>query len=305
MSDYYSYNTFLQERFGCRVYKIAIDGGFSCPNRDGTKSNLGCIFCDARGSSALVHPPGTSIKEQVLKNIEVRKKRYGGKKFIVYFQSFTNTYASALHLKKLYDEAVFAHPDICGLSISTRSDCVDEEKLSLIASYKKHLPYVSIEYGLQTIHEKTLKRINRCETHQDFVKALALTTSFDIDSMVHVILGLPGETRADMLATADFIAKNPIKGVKIHMLVAAEGTPLGEMYLKKEWCPLTFDEYVSLACDFLERLPPTCAILRLSGNGHPDHLIAPHWIYDYKKAVVIAIQQELQKRHSKQGNFFT
>lgn len=300
---YYNYNAYLQKRFGCRVYKIAVDAGFTCPNRDGTKGVNGCIFCDERGSSALVHPLNTSIKDQILKNIDFRQKKFKSKKFIIYFQSFTNTYAPPDILKKIYDEALFAHPDICGISIATRGDSVDQEKLELIASYKKKFPFVSIEYGLQTIHDKTLIAINRCETHQDFLNAYNLTSKLNIDIITHVILGLPNESREEILQTADFIASHKIQGVKIHLLVALKGTRLAEKFIKKEWHPLSFVEYVQLTADFLERLPPHVPILRLSGNGHPFQNIAPHWIIDYRKEVREAIQNELKKRGSWQGKF--
>ena len=293
---YRSYHDFLTETFGCRVYKVSIDAGFTCPNRDGTKGVGGCIFCDETGSSSQTHKDVVSIEQQVQQNIRIRKTRYKAKKFIAYFQSFTNTYASPSHLKHLYDQAVHAHPDIVGLAISTRSDCVDEEKIALIASYKKQLPYVSVEYGLQTMHDKTLKKLNRHETFQDFKTALSLTNQYELDHCVHVILGLPGETREDMLETANALYRLDVRGVKIHLLTAMKNTPLAKLYTRGKWEPLSFDTYIALVCDFIQRLPPNCVIHRLSGSGHPMDILAPSWIYKKKGAIIHAVNEELSKR---------
>lgn len=301
---YYSYNNYLKEKFACRVYKVSIDAGFTCPNRDGTKGFGGCTFCDETGSSSRTHLQGTSITKQVQKNIAIRKSRYKAKKFIAYFQSHTNSYAPTNQLKKIYDEAIEADPDIIGLTISTRPDCIDEKKLALIASYKKRLPYVSIEYGMQTKHDKTLKAINNCSTHNDFLKAIELTKKYDLDHCVHVILGLPNEGRKQLLETANTLAKLDIQGIKIHLLVAMENTPLAQSYLRGKWHPLTFEEYIPLVCDFIERLPPSCVIHRLSGNGHPKHLVAPRWAYDRRNDVRKAITDLLSKRSTRQGSLY-
>ncbi len=297
-----SYNSYLQELFHARVYKISIDGGFTCPNRDGTKGRGGCIYCDEKGSSSRAHAPATPIREQVIKNIAVRKSRYRAEKFIAYFQSFTNTYAPCATLKKLYDEAIFASPDIVGLSIATRADSIDEEKLSLIASYQQNLPYVQIEYGLQTIHNRTLSSLNRCESFEDFLHALTLTRQFPIHHCVHVILGLPGESKKEELQTADMLAKLKIEGVKIHFLVALQNTPLALQYQQGLFHPLSFEEQIMRLADFLERLPPETVIHRLSGNGHPQKLIAPLWMKERKKEIVPCLIQEFIKRNTKQGS---
>lgn len=300
-----SYNSYLQELFQTRVYKISIDAGFSCPNRDGTKGVGGCIYCDEKGSSSRTQHRGTPIQEQILKNMAVRKSRYKAEKFIAYFQSYSNTYAPVAHCKKLYDEAVFSSPDIIGLSISTRPDCIDEEKLELIASYQKHLPYLQIEYGLQTIHNPTLERLNRCERFEDFLHAFSLTKKFPIHLCAHVILGLPGETRKDMLQTAEMLAKLKVEGVKIHSLAAMKATPLARQYLEGLWKPLGFEESIALIADFLERLPPDTIIHRLSGGGHPQHLVAPLWMKERKNEVLPFLVKEFNKRNSRQGSCYT
>lgn len=298
---FYSYNDHLKKLFNCRVYKVSIDAGFTCPNRDGSKGVGGCTFCDETGSSSRLNTIETPIREQVLNNIKVRRSRFKSGKFIAYFQSNTNTYAPVEQLQKLYDEAVDAHPDIVGLAISTREDCIDEEKIALISSYRERLPYVSVEYGMQTIHDRTLASINRCSKHSDFLRALELTQKYDLDYCVHVILGLPGESREDQLKTAEALAKMGVRGVKIHLLVAMDKTPLAKSYERGKWSPLSFEEYVSLVCDFIERLPSNCVIHRLSGNGHPLHVVAPKWMSQRKGEVIKAISQTLINRKTYQG----
>lgn len=299
---FYSYNEDLKKKFGCRVYKVSIDAGFTCPNRDGSKAFKGCIFCDEQGSSSRTNQQRVSIKDQILTNIQVRRSRYRAEKFIAYFQSFTNTYAPVRRLKALYDEAIQAHPDIIGLAISTRADCVDEEKLALIASYRSRVPYVCVEYGLQTIHEKTLKLLNRHETHEEFAQAMRLTQNLGLDHCVHVILGLPYESHSEMLETANAIAKYNVQGVKIHYLVVMERTVLAEQYALGALRMLSMEEAIVLTCDFLERLPNNCIIYRIGGNGHPCYAIAPDWVWKKKKEVIEGIVQEFKRRNTRQGS---
>jgi len=289
-----SFNNYIKERFDHPVYKVSVDAGFTCPNRDGAKGYNGCIFCNG-GSSARTQDPSKSIEHQILNNIKIRLQQCPDAKFIVYFQSYSNTYASADRLHKLYDLAISVHPDIIGLAISTRPDCVDQEKLSLIAGYQKKLPYVCLEYGMQTIHNHSLRLTNRGENHEDFLKAWALTKQLQIETCVHVILGLPGESEQDQLATADFIAKEKIDGVKIHALVAMRDTVLEQMYYNGEWQPLTYEEYIRLASKFIARLHPQCVIHRLSGNGHPRLIVAPDWIVKNKTKIPYDIAKQLSQ----------
>lgn len=301
MSYFNSYHDSLQKKFGCRVYKVSIDAGFTCPNRDGTKGLGGCIFCDEKGSSSRTNAPKVSITDQMIKNIRVRRSRYGAQKFIAYFQSFTNTYAPVDQLKSLYDEALAVDPDIIGLAISTRADCIDEEKLALIASYRSRVPYVCVEYGLQTMHDKTLQKLNRHETHEDFTKAILLTQKYELDHCVHVILGLPEESHSDVMKTANRIAELRIPGVKIHYLVVMEHTKLAVQNAQGKVQLLGMDEAVTLTCDFLERLPKECVIYRIGGNGHPRHAIAPEWVWQKKREVVEKINEEFCRRGTRQG----
>lgn len=301
---YRPYSQFLKELFGCRVYKVSIDGGFTCPNRDGSKGIGGCTFCDETGSSSRTNEKKTPITQQILTNIAHRQKRFRAKKFIAYFQSYTNTYSRTERLKKLYDEALAAHPDIVGLAISTRPDCVDAEKLDLIASYRDKVPYVSIEYGMQTIHNRSLGRVNRLETFEDFEVAYRLTKERGLDHCVHIILGMPGESHADMMATADKMAELGVDGVKIHMLVAMENTPLAAEALAGQWQPMSWEAYVTTCVDFIERLHPECIIHRVSGNGHFKHVVAPSWMASKRQEVMEAIEEEFQRRGTRQGSLY-
>ena len=303
MTFYYnSFNQYMINLFGCTVYKVTIDAGFTCPNRDGSKGRDGCIFCPTSGASSLVHK-NASIKEQIEENCKIRKTRYHAQKFIAYFQSFTNTYAPCQKLKTIYDQTL-GYKDIIGLSIATRADCIDEEKLKLINSYKDYFPYVNVEYGMQSMHNKTLKEINQCSTLQDLEKALEITQKYNLEYTLHVILNLPGESKEDQLQTADYLAKIGVPNIKIHLLCAMKNTLLANMHAKGLWKSINFEEYISLICDFLERLPPNTIIHRLGGGGHPKEVIDPTWLYVKKDNIVTKVNEELQRRNSHQGSFF-
>ena len=213
MERYFGFNRFLRERFGTRVHKISLDAGLSCPNRDGTISTKGCIFCDSRGSgTGALMEHGIEIEEQIRRSKGFFSRRYKAKKFIAYFQSFTNTYGTVERLKDLYDRAV-ADNDIVGLSVGTRPDCITEDVLSLLASYKDSY-MVWLELGLQSASDETLRRINRGHDVACFEKAVLLASQFDLDVCAHVILGLPGEGRKEMMETARLISGLPVQGIK-------------------------------------------------------------------------------------------
>ena len=288
-----SINNYLKDKYKYRVYKVSVDGGFSCPNR---KNSKGCIFCDEKGASSQTNKINTPIKEQVLNNILIRKSRFRAQKFIVYFQSFTNTYADTTELKKKYDEALYAHKDIIGISISTRADTIDEEKIKLIASYKKKFPYVSIEYGLQSVHDKTLKKINRKESFTDFIKAIYLTKKYHLEHCVHVILGLLDETVHEQIQTAESLKKLKIQGVKIHPLMVLKNTVLEKLYNQKKYTPLFFEEYISICADFLKHLNSDCIIHRVSTSGRPEDIIAPIWTREKKEIIHFQILKALQEK---------
>ncbi len=291
---YYDLNTFLRERFGCRVQKISVDAGLSCPNRDGTLSTGGCIYCNARGSGTGAHRQGLSITDQLEKGKAFLAKRYKAKKFLAYFQSYSNTYAPVGTLDALYTEAL-AVPDVVGLSIGTRPDCVDEPKLLLLETLARdHL--IWIEYGLQSAHDETLFRINRGHDFRCFENAVKATRGRGIHICAHVILGLPGETREQMLQTADALAALEIDGVKLHLLYVIKGTPLEALYRHGSYHPLEQAEYVDLVCDFLDRLPPQTVIQRLTGDPHREELVAPLWSLD-KRATLKLIHDQLATRN--------
>lgn len=296
---YNQYSEHLKQKFGVKVYKVTLDAGFSCPNRDNTISDKGCIFCDDSGSFSQAHSNLLSIEEQLETGIETLGKRFKAKKFMSYFQAYSNTYKPVNELEKIYKSSL-THPDVVGISIGTRPDCVDSEKLKLIAGFKDDY-YTWVEYGLQSIHDKTLKLINRGHDFECFLKAYEQTKETGINVCAHVILGLPGETKEDMLATAQKLAELKVDGVKIHMLCALEGTALSKMYNEGKISLMLEEDYIQTVCDFLEILPPETTIHRLAGNGLKKELIAPRWI-GKKLDSLNKIDRELEKRNSDQGS---
>ncbi len=295
---YYPLSQYLKDKFGEKVYKITVDGGFSCPNRDGTISTGGCIFCDEGGSFSESCSNKLSVSEQAKVGMEQQFKRHGANKFIAYLQAFSNTYKPVYELKKIYNE-VLCDERIVGLSIGTRPDCVDAEKLDLIASYLDKYE-VWIEYGLQSVHNKTLNLINRGHDYECFEKAYKATKKRGIKVCAHVILGLPEETKEDMLLTAKKLAELKVDGVKFHCLCVLENSPLAKV---QNFVPLKEDEYVDIVCDFLEILPDTTVIHRLGANGKNDRLVSPLWLKK-RFGTVNKIDAELKKRNSYQGKFY-
>lgn len=298
---YYQFSEYLKTKFGKKVYKITLDAGFNCPNRDGTISSGGCIFCDDGGSFSRAHSNVLPVEQQVLTGIETLSTRFKAQKFMSYFQAYSNTYKPVDELKKIYDSAL-CHDDIVGLSIGTRPDCVDERKLDLIASYTDKYE-TWIEYGLQSMHDKTLEFINRGHSYETFLNAYNQTKERGINVGVHVILGLPNETREDMLNTIKSIAKLGVDGVKFHCLCVFPNTKLYDMYQNNEITLLEEDDYIKLACDSLEILPEKTTIHRLGGNGLQAIKVAPHWL-NKKFEILNKIDAELEKRNSWQGKFF-
>ncbi|MFC1538905.1 TIGR01212 family radical SAM protein [Candidatus Latescibacterota bacterium] len=294
---YTDLNTALRARFGERVQKITVDAGFTCPNRDNTLSTGGCIYCGSRGSGTGMFPE-KSITEQIESAKKFLGRRYKAKKFIAYFQSFSNTYAPIDTLRKLYEEAL-AIDNIVGLAIGTRPDCVAENVLELIDELAEKT-YISMEYGLQSIHDTTLKLINRGHTYQDFKDAASRTRARGIEVCAHVILGLPGENKENMLATAKALGELEIQAVKIHLLYVIRGTALHEMYERGDFRFLTREEYTDIVCDFLALLPRDTVIHRLTGDPHPGELVAPLWALE-KEANINAIRDNLRCKNIWQG----
>lgn len=295
---YNQFSAYLKNKFGAKVYKITLDAGFSCPNRDGTISTGGCIFCDDGGSFSQAHSNLLSIEEQVNIGARTLHDRFKAEKFMSYFQAYTNTYKPVNELEKIYKSAL-NHPDVVGLSIGTRPDCVEDDKLNLISDIAQDY-YTWVEYGLQSIHNKTLKKINRGHDFDCFLKAYERTKEKGINVCTHVIFGL-WETRDEILETAQKLAELKVDGVKIHMLCALKDTKLAKLYENKEIDFMSEEEYVNLVCDFLEILPQTTTIHRLAGNGLKKNLIAPRWL-GAKLDCLNKIDRELLKRNSYQGS---
>lgn len=299
---YLSFGDYLKNLFGEKVYKVTLDAGFSCPNRDGFLSREGCIFCDDSGSFSRLYSNVLPVKEQLITGMNKIREKYHANKFLAYFQAYTNTYKPVDELKNIYDEVFIEN--VVGMSIGTRPDCVDEKKLDLIASYKKDNRFIQVEYGIQSVHDKTLKLINRGHDFECFLKACQLSKERDIKICAHVILGLPNETHEDMVQTAKTLAKMNIDGIKIHMLAVMEGTKIHQMYKNGEISLMSEEEYVSTVCDFLEYLSPKTVVQRLAGNGKREFRIEPKWL-GKKLELVGKIENEFKKRGTFQGSNFS
>jgi len=295
--NYYSFNSYLKKCFNTKVHKISLNAGFTCPNKDGTLSYEGCIFCNESGFSRF-SAGGASIEHQIETSFNFLKNRFGARKFIAYFQNATNTNASITELRNAYD-VIKKYPEIVGLSIATRPDCIDEEKLGLIEGYASDYD-VWIEYGVQTIHDRTLQSIKRSHRFSDSLQAIKATARRNIKVGIHVILGLPGETYDDMMQTAHTLAYLPVSGIKFHVLHILKGTQLAHLYAEERINLLSRTEYIELVCDFLEVIDPECVILRLISDANDKILVAPSWI-NRKQDIINAIKKELEIRGSCQG----
>ncbi len=297
---YQDLNTHFRSLFGCRVHKVTVDAGLTCPNRDGTLSTGGCIYCNDDGSGTGAHGRGLSITEQIERSKARIARRFKTDKLLAYFQSFTNTYAPLERLQAIYGEAL-AVENVVGLAVGTRPDCVDEGVLDLLEGYAQdHL--IWMEYGLQSAHDRTLARINRGHDFACFERAVTATRGRNIHICAHVILGLPGESRQEMLATADAIAALKIDGIKLHLLYVVRGTALEALYRQGRYRCLAQREYARLVCEFIERLPASMIIQRLTGDPHPQELIAPSWSLKKKETVemIHALFRELNTWQGKQ-----
>lgn len=290
--EYLSFNKYLKDRFGQKVYKISLDGGFTCPNRDGNIDTRGCIFCSRGGSGDFAESRDISITEQIENGKKRVEKKIKSGKYIAYFQAFTNTYAPVETLKKKYEEAI-NHPDIVALSIATRPDCLDEDVLRLLDEINKIKP-VFVELGLQTIHQKSAKYIRRGYDLSVYDKAVKDLKKIGINVVVHVILGLPNESEEDMLETVKYVCQSGANGIKLQLLHVIDGTDLAKDYEKGLFKTLEFDEYVKLIVKCVEIIPKDIVIHRLTGDGAKKDLIAPLWSAD-KKRVLNAINKALRE----------
>jgi len=295
---YRIFSEHLKQRFGTRVHKISVDAGFGCPNRDGTRSLPGCLFCDPGGAGAVGIDRRLGVAAQIEAGKEVMVRKYRAGQFLAYFQPFSNTFAPLPRLRSLYDEAL-AVPDVVGLAVGTRPDCLDDAVCDLLADYHRRT-YFWLELGLQSRHDRTLAWLRRGHDYACFLAAYARAKARGLRVCVHLIIGLPGESREDLLATVSDMARLRVDGVKLHLLHVLAGTPLGELYRQGTFAVLGQEEYVGLVADVLERLPGETLIHRLTGDGPRATLLAPLWSLN-KWEVLNAIDAELARRGSVQG----
>lgn len=295
---YYSFDSMLKERFSQKVYKVALNGGMTCPNRDGTLGSRGCIFCSAGGSGDFAGNKEDPISVQIETQAQRLREKRNASSFIAYFQAYTNTYAPVSYLREIYTEAI-DHPDIAALSIGTRPDCLGKEVLDLLEELNHKKP-VWVELGLQTIHEKTAAYIRRGYPLSCFAAAVKELRKRKLDVIVHTILGLPGESREDILETISYLNHMDIQGIKLQLLHVLKGTDLAEDYLAGKFQVYTMEEYIDLVIDCLEHLSPEIVVHRLTGDGPKELLLAPLWS-SAKKTVLNTLHHQCKVRGAWQG----
>ena len=295
---YHSLDYMLRERFGEKVYKVTLNGGMSCPNRDGKLGTRGCIFCSAGGSGDFAADSSLSITEQIDRQISILSAKRPIHKYIAYFQAFTNTYAPVEYLEKIFTEAL-SHPGIAALSIGTRPDCLGKDVVTLLSRLNRQKP-VWVELGLQTIHEKTAAYIRRGYPLSCFEDAVRRLRKEDLEVIVHTILGLPGESTQDILNTMEYLNHQDIQGIKLQLLHVLRGTDLASDYEKGLFCTYERDEYISLVISCLEHLRPDMVIHRITGDGPKDLLIAPLWA-SRKREVLNLLHHQMKENHNYQG----
>ena len=298
---YRSLDYHLKERYGEKIYKVSLNGGMTCPNRDGTLGKGGCIFCSAGGSGDFAGDKNLSITEQINSQEAKLRTKFPARHFIAYFQAYTNTYAPADYLRRIFTEAI-SHPDIVELSIGTRPDCLPDDVLALLSDLNKMKP-VTVELGLQTIHENSARFIRRGYELPCFEKAVSELRSLGLSVVVHTILGLPNETYEDMLDTICYLNKQNIQGIKLQLLHVLKGTDLAAYYENPGFPVFTQQEYIDLIIRCLERLSPGITVHRLTGDGPKELLIAPLWS-SRKRTVLNEIHRELRARNTWQGRLY-
>ncbi|GAB4277533.1 MAG: TIGR01212 family radical SAM protein [Marinilabiliales bacterium] len=301
MKRYNDYSTYIKNKFNQRVQKISVNTGLSCPNRDGTKSRQGCIYCDNNTFSPYYCDSLLPVKDQLQIGINFFAKKYRSQKYLAYFQSYTNTYGSLDLLEKLYFEALSVD-NVIGLAIATRPDCIDDDVLKLLKKINQ-VYYVVIEFGVESTINKTLKTINRCHTFEDSVNALYLTEKYEIDAGVHLILGLPGENRNDFIYHAKQLSKLPVKTLKLHQLQIIKNTKAEKLFLSEpeQFINFSVEDYIATVVDFLEYLNPEIVIERFVSESPPDMLVAPKWGRLKNFEIITRIEKELIKRDTFQG----
>lgn len=298
---YYTWNCHLRRKFSSKVFKVSLNAGFTCPNIDGSKGCGGCTYCSDEGSGDFAGKPEDSLREQFDQVRTKLHQKWPQALYIPYFQAHTNTYAPLSTLKAYYEE-VLTYPDVVGLAIATRADCITEEIADYLAELNRRT-YLIVELGLQSTFEETGQRINRCHTYEEFLAGYELLRQRNIPICVHMINGLPGETKEMMVENFRRIAKLDLHAVKIHLLHVLKGTVIAEELKRKEFSLLSLEDYVEIVCDQLELLPPQVIIQRITGDGDKEKLIGPMW--SLKKFVVMnEIDKEMARRNSYQGRFY-
>ncbi len=299
MDRYNKFNTFLKEKFGERVLKVCIDGGFTCPNRDGKCGTSGCIFCGEKGSGE--NTRGGDISAQVLAHISSYRGERADK-FIAYFQNFSNTYADIVDLKEKYDSALVSNK-IVALAIATRPDCITDEIAELIASYKKQGLYVWVELGLQTVNNKVGLLINRGYTNEDFDNALNILNKYEIDVVTHIMVGLPQEEQNDIKDIVEFVNARNIRGIKIHSTYVIAGTALEKLYNQGRYTPIELDDYIEKVLYILTHIKKDIVVHRITGDAPKDLLIAPKWSA-HKKLVMNRVENIMASDNLLQGMYY-
>lgn len=299
---YHSLDYFLREQFGEKVYKVTLNGGMTCPNRDGTLGTRGCIFCSEGGSGDFAASASLSITQQIDSQIQQLQTKRPIQKYIAYFQAYTNTYGEIGHLRRIFTEAI-SHPKIVALSIGTRPDCLGEEVLNLLEELNAQKP-VWIELGLQTIHEKTARYIRRGYPLSCFEQAVSELSHRHISIIVHTILGLPGESKEQILETMEYLNRQPVAGIKLQLLHILKGTDLADEYRKGLIHTYSLEEYLDILIACLEHLSPDMVIHRITGDGPKNLLIAPLWS-SRKRDVLNHLHHEMKQRNTWQGKYYT
>ena len=295
---YYAYNFHLRQKFGRRVQRVSIDAKFTCPNVDGTVAIGGCTFCDNRSFSPSRRVPRQDILDQIDDGIKRLKRRYTCDDFMAYFQPATNTYAPVERLRSVYEQAL-SHPQVVAMAIGTRSDCVPDDVLDLLQEMATRT-YLTVEFGMQTMHDRSLDWMNRGHHHDSFVDAVERSRGRGFEVCAHVIFGLPGESHENMLATVRELVRLRVDAVKLHNLYAVKNTPLAEQVQQGEVTLMERDAYIRVLVEALELLPASTIVERISGEAPPDYFVAPSWCLD-KPAVRQALQHELEQRDTWQG----
>lgn len=295
---YNSFGSYIKKKFNTTVYKVNVDAGFTCPNRDGTIGTTGCIYCNNDSFRPNSCKPTLSLNEQIRNGITHIRKRYKAKKFLVYFQPYTNTYAPVDELERLYKEAL-SEPSVIGLAIGTRPDTVDEEKILLLEELAKRY-FILIEYGMQSIYDRTLEFINRGHDYSTFLKALDMTKDRGIFIGVHVIIGFPTESKDEMLLMADEVSHLPIDFLKIHQLQVVKDTPLEMIYRENPFHVFDYEEYLDFVTEFIGRLSPGIVLQRLFATAPDSILIAPRWDKS-RQEILRDIEKRLELRDIYQG----